>query len=168
MKVVVEKGENNMFANGDRVVVKDNKADPTRLKVGTTGTLCMINEHFVVVKIDGLGGLNLMFAPAEFFLTFEKYKEKTVREWTKWEVADGLCCEFLDARSLEIDCTINILTRQNGKRVQVRALHNGITAEASCHNDDEFDFDTGVDIALARLSVKMTEYTLREKIRNME
>lgn len=156
-----------MFIIGDRVVVKDNKADPTRLKVGMAGTLYMINEHYIIVKIDELSELNLMFAPAEFFLTFEKYKEETVRGWTKWEVAGTLYCEFLDARSLEIDY-IGISTRQNGKRVQVRALHTGITAEASCHNDDEFDFDTGVEIALARLSMKLTEYTLQKKIEEME
>lgn len=158
-----------MFAIGDRVVVKDNKADPTRLKIGMIGTLYMINEHFVIVKIDELSELNLMFAPAEFFSTFDKYEEKTVRKWTEWEVLGTLYCEFLDARSLEIDYT-GISVRHNGKRVQVRValLNTGITAEASCHDDDEFDFDTGVEIALARLSMKLTEYTLQKKIEEMK
>lgn len=154
-----------MFAVGDRVIVKDNKADSTRLKIGMTGTLYMINEHFIVVKIDELSDLQLMFAPAEFFATFKKCEEKKERVWTKWETTNT--CEFIDARDLTVDYTYTE-ARHNGKRVQVKDTYTQIIAEASCHDEDPFDFNTGIDIALARLSMKLTEHTLQEKIRNME
>lgn len=163
--IVIKKGDNNMFIKGDKIAVVNNKADTTRLKNGMAGTLLEITPHFVIVKLEGIA-TNLMFAPAEFFDTFDKVKK---REWSNWEYAH-VSCPYYNACTKTIGRISNVKVRNNGKTVQLhydRASCQTITAEANCNDCDEFNLDTGIEITLARLSQKLTQYTLDKKIEHM-
>ena len=149
-----------MYTVRDMVVVKDNKVDRTRLKIGMKGTLVMLNEHFALVRFDGMDS-NIMFAPYEFFQSFKKVEE---RVWTEWRKMTNYSCPFINARTLGTG-VVQVYARDNGKKIQVRTL-DGLKAEASCNELDTFNFDTGMSIALARLSMKLTNRTLEWKIRD--
>ena len=163
--IVIKKGDNNMFIKGDKIAVVNNKADTTRLKNGMAGTLLEITPHFVIVKLEGIA-TNLMFAPAEFFDTFDKVKK---REWSNWEYAH-VSCPYYNAHAKTIVRTNAVVMRNNGKTVQLRhdwAVGQTVVAEANCNDCDEFNLDTGIEIALARLSQKLTQHTLDKKIEYM-
>ena len=163
-KAVTKKGVNNMFIKGDKIVVVNNKADTTRLKNGMTGTILDITTHFVIVKLEDII-INLMFAPAEFFETFDKVKK---REWSEWKYSHYIC-EYYSAVTNSIHAN-RVWVRNNGKTVQVRYCYAGeyVTSEAKCSKYDEFDLNIGIEIALARLSQKLTQSTLEKRIENME
>ena len=166
IKVVIKKGENNMFVAGDKVIVVNNKADTTRLKVGMEGMVLEITPHFVIVKLEDIQ-INLMFAPAEFFETFDKPKK---REWGEWT-----CRNYIDyysaIRNSVVRSISRIEVRHNGKTVEARyKTKEGyyIKAQANCSKYDDFDFNIGYEIALARLSQKLTQYSLEKRIEKME
>ena len=168
MKAANRKGVNNMYCVGDGVVVKDNRVDPSRLKIGMKGRIIVINEHFMLVRFSELG-YPIMFAHAEFFATFKKY-EKKERVWTAWEYYPN-GCDFINANDKLIKNSFDdadVYVRNNGKRVQVRDEKTLITAEASCNDCDEFDLQTGIELATARLSIKLTQRSIQDRISEME
>ena len=62
---------------------------------------------------------------------------------------------------------VPIKSRTNGKIVEIRTNWDykpNIKAKASCSKNDEFDFDTGFDIADGRLQIKLLQKELQDKI----
>lgn len=166
INVVIEKGVNNMFVRGDKVIVVNNKADTTRLKVGMEGVIRDITPHFVIIKLED-AQFNLMFAPAEFFETFDSPKK---REWSKWTACRNRIGYYNANYNSIVKTASQIEVRHNGKTVEVRCKieRDYIKAQANCSKYDNFDFNTGYEIALARLSQKLTQYSLEKRIEKME
>ena len=88
----------------------------------------------------------------------EKYSNKSVkRTWSEWEPA---MIYFRDVNGHPIRG--QYYYRSNGKKVQVKVPlehvgHGTIKAEASCCNDDIFDFKKGLELAKRRLIVKILD-----------
>ena len=68
-----------------------------------------------------------------------------------------------------VQISIKFLLNQEayGKIVEIRTNWDykpNIKAKASCSKNDEFDFDTGFDIADGRLQIKLLQKELQDKI----
>lgn len=72
------------------------------------------------------------------------YSPCTSPKWTPWITAeddDGYFCY-----------------RTNGKKTIVKK--NGIKSESTCHKNDTFDLENGVNLALARTNLKLAKAEL--------
>ena len=96
----------------------------------------------------------------EYQKYFVDYVEpvKIKREWTKWNETET------DHYTLEGEYRcLTILYRSNDKKVEVKLSGSELKASSCCNKVDEFDLDKGIDLAIARLKVKM----LNEEAKNM-
>jgi hypothetical protein len=124
----------------------------------------------------------------EFEKHFEIVKEepvetKVTREWTAWKEIevdmDEVCgtsdCGCIDCPYTTI-CNSNhsitkMVYRTNGKKVELRtALHDGTTIKsyAACNKADTFDLDMGLEVALARFSMKLAEHNFKKYVDSIE
>lgn len=86
---------------------------------------------------------------------FEKYFKKVEkREWiVRYDFPSDM--SFL---------TTNIKIKENGRCVVVRSDKYDLSARATCHSEDMFDFKKGFEIAMLRLAKKIVDKELRELI----
>ena len=99
-----------------------------------------------------------------YFVHYEEKKEKKVtkRIWSEWK-HDEFPYAGLDAESYKLP----VKYRYNGKIVEIRTdwkCAPNIKAKASCNKNDKFDFNTGFDIADARLQIKLLQKELQDMI----
>ena len=100
----------------------------------------------------------------EYLKYFEPVIEpaKPKRIWTNWKIVKFICPDIIGR-----PVSYYGLCRHNGKKVQVKIEAWNLRAEASCHYDDEFDFQTGLDLATKRLAVKILDYKVETMAKEM-
>lgn len=146
------------------------KGDKIKL-VKPMGVFTNVGEVCEVTDIRGDGSIWFRFGGVHLgcmsYDEYEKYfepveNEKPKREWTKWK----RCLYDFDvdygAHGLMIsnsDCG-DLWYRDNSKRIQVKTIikDKEIKASATCCDNDEFDFETGLGLALKRLFPKILAY----------
>ena len=96
----------------------------------------------------------------KYFKEYEKPNKINKKPWTKWEKTNLFYFD-MDAQK----ACVPIKYRYNGYRVQLQTDYkeNNLKARASCHSTDTFDLETGLDLASARLVVKL----LNREVENM-
>lgn len=122
-----------------------------------------VNELCEVVNVGDKGVISFKFGNGkhlgimtynefeEYFTLYEDEKPvKPIRVWSKWK-----CCgdiNIMNDEKIELEC------RNNNKKVEVRTIDicgGNIKAAASCHNNDKFKFEKGLELAKARLKLKL-------------
>ncbi|HGM3507372.1 TPA: hypothetical protein ACKOR7_001948 [Clostridioides difficile] len=105
--------------------------------VGNNGAI-----HF---KTDyGMGFMNYSELKKYFEVAIETKKKEHI--WSEWRTATV----FGTNKTYKY--------RTNGKKVEVRM--GDFKASATCHDSDEFDFNKGIKLCLARIEVKKAEHKL--------
>lgn len=157
-----------------------------------------IREGVVYFTYDKSNALSTIMygSGAMSFNEFEKHfeivkeepvEEKPVRKWTEWKelnaevYVNNKCGGYDGYRFYCVDCPyialcdvadgVHIMYRTNTKKTEVRCyLPDGerIKSYASCHRADEFNLDTGLDVALARLSLKIAERNFKKYTDSIE
>ena len=131
------------------------KGDKIKL-VKPMGAFTNIGEVCEVIDVNEGGVISFKFGNGlhlgcmsydEFLKYFEMVEEKPKRMWTEWQRD-----EVKVYNPFNVPITIGIRYRHNGKKIQVRA--NGMKAESTCSRYDEFDFEKGFKLAIARFRVK--------------
>ncbi|WP_087554759.1 hypothetical protein [Clostridioides difficile] len=110
------------------------------LKIGDIFVITFVgNNGAIHFKTDyGMGFMN--------YSEFEKYFEvvtnikKKEHIWSEWRTATVL------------GTNKTCMYRTNGKKVEVRM--GKFKASATCHDSDEFEFNKGIKLCLARIEVK--------------
>lgn len=85
---------------------------------------------------------------------------KPKRNWTTWKLDKVSLNDFDGKRTI-----VFYEYRSNGKTIQVRT--RSIKAEASCHEDDKFDLQKGLDLAVKRLIVKVLKEKVEQQAKEM-
>lgn len=141
------------------------KGDKIRLKA-KMGVFDNIGEVCEVIDIKDDGSICFKFGNGKhlgcmslgeyekYFELVEEEKEPVKGVWSKWK---PYFLFFYNADGYNID--LDVLFRDNGKRVQVKLRDGSLKASATCRNDDEFLFKKGLGLAEKRLIVK---YLARE------
>ena len=101
-------------------------------KIGETYEVANITDTSVVIR-DVISKIAIAAIDID---SFDNYFQKTITGWTKWGVLN------------ESDNIIGYY-RTNGKKVQVKTI-NGSRGEASCNKMDNFNLNTGIQIAYNR------------------
>ena len=140
------------------------------------GVFDNIGEVCEVVNVTDAGVISFKFGNGRhlgcmsydeferYFTHYEEKKEKKVpkRTWTEWE------CNIFPYADLSANCyNVPIKSRTNGKIVEIRTDWEdepNIKAKASCSKNDEFDFDTGFEIADGRLQINLLQKELQDMI----
>ena len=131
------------------------KGDKIKL-VNPMGVFINVGEICEVVDISEGGIISFKFGNGlhlgcmsydEFQKYFEMVEEEPKRTWTEWQRRE---VEIYNLFNLPF--TMGIRYRHNGKKVQVKA--SGIKAESTCSKYDEFDFEKGFKLAIARFRLK--------------
>lgn len=131
------------------------KGDKIKL-VKPMGVFTNIGEICEVIDVNEGGVINFKFGNGlhlgcmsydEFLKYFEMMEEKPKRIWTEWKRGD---VEVYNPFNTLI--TVGVRYRHNGKKVQIKA--GAIKAESTCSKYDEFDFEKGFKLAIARFRVK--------------
>ncbi len=141
------------------------------------GEICEVTD----IKEDGIicfrfGGVHLgCMSYDEYEKYFELVSEKQKRVWNEWESCSFDLVESYQIYDLDIcfdndvsDCG-RLWYRDNGKCVQVQVRTDGkiLRASATCHNDDAFNFQVGMKLALKRLFPKVLAYLSECEAKNM-
>ena len=104
------------------------------------------------------GGYHLGCMSYDEFLKYFEMVEKRV--WTDWKTER---IGFHDINDNLV--SIKIRYRNNGKKVQVRS--GAFKAESSCCEDDIFDFEKGLILAINRLIVKYLDNQVKSLAKSM-
>lgn len=148
------------------------KGDKIKL-VKPMGAFTNVGEICEVIDVAEGGVISFKFGNGrhlgcmsydEYLKYFEPVIEpvKPKRVWTNWKIVKFTCPDI----NGEPDYYYG-LCRHNGKKVQVKIEAWNLIAEASCHYDDEFDFQTGLDLATKRLAVKILDYKVEAMAKEM-
>lgn len=128
------------------------------------GEVCEVTN----IRKDGsiwfrFGGVHLgCMSYDEYEKYFEPVKNKVRREWSEWKHC--LYDYDFDGRAYGLTIRDSICEdlwyRDNGKRIQVKTTigDKDIKSSATCCDNDEFDFETGLGLALKRLFPKILAY----------
>ncbi|EGT3659681.1 TPA: hypothetical protein KRH68_000775 [Clostridioides difficile] len=116
------------------------------LKIGDIFVITSVgNNGAIHFKTDyGMGFMNYSELKKYFEVAIETKKKEHI--WSEWRTTTALgtneTCKY----------------RTNGKKVEVRM--GDFKASATCHDSDEFDFNKGIKLCLARIEVKKAEHKL--------
>lgn len=139
------------------------KGDKIKL-VKSMGVFDNIGEVCEVTNVSADGVITFKFGNGlhlgcmsydEFQKYFELVKMAPKRAWTKWQEEFMYLHNIFGTKFLA-----RFEYRHNGKKVQVR-FHN-IKAESTCSKYDEFNLETGLDLAKKRLMVKFLKNSLMD------
>ena len=115
--------------------IKQVKAIAGLNMIGEIFTITSVIEGSITFSADERFGAGIMT-----FDEFEKYFEKVESKWTDW---------------IEDEDT-NMMYKTNGKKILAKV--DGIQTSASCHPDDEFDLDVGLDLCWYRIKLKKAKF----------
>ncbi|HBF7899040.1 hypothetical protein KLL36_11895 [Clostridioides difficile] len=110
------------------------------LKIGDIFVITSVeNNGAICFKTDyGMGFMSYSEFEKHFEVAIETKKKEYI--WSEWRTATvfrtNKTCKY----------------RTNGKKVEVRM--GDFKASATCHDSDEFDFNKGIKLCLARIEVK--------------
>lgn len=140
-------------------------------KIGTMCEVIDVSEDGVItfkvldVNVHGLVGCMSYNEFEKYFeLNNQKNTEKPKYKWDKWVTHTVEFYDLFDIKRIFM-CEI----RNNGKKVQLRAKINNkvFKAEATCHKEDEFNFNIGRQLAGFRFKKKFIDHQLKEQIGKM-
>ncbi|HBF5723191.1 TPA: hypothetical protein P5O16_001349 [Clostridioides difficile] len=114
-----------------------------------------IGDIFVITSVGNNGAIHFKTNYGMGFMNYSELKKyfevvidikKKEHIWSEWKTATVLgtnkTCKY----------------RTNGKKVEVRI--GDFKASATCHDSDEFEFNKGIKLCLARIEVKKAEHKL--------
>lgn len=134
------------------------KGDKIRL-IAPMGMFDNIGEICEVINVDENGVISFKFGKNGMHLgcmsynEFEKYFEliqNTKHEWSEWKSST-----LLYHNTYGVYGSGKIFYRDNGKKVQIKHSTLKLKSEATCREEDPFDFDKGFDLARRRMIVKI-------------
>lgn len=117
-----------------------------------------VGDYFKVLNVTEDGVILLQSKTSKGFISHSEFKKyfaevEPPRTWSKWSN-----CRDIDL--ISEGEKIKSEFRSNGKRVEVRTrdLVDGVIVGYSCcHENDNFDLIKGVELAHARLKLKLLE-----------
>ena len=149
------------------------KGDKIKLSA-PMGVFTNVGEICEVVNVSDDGVISFKFGKNGMHLgcmsynEFEKYFEliqESKHKWSEWKT------ERLFYKNLGGSHVSTIIRcRHNCKKVQVKYNCGNdvfITAESSCHKEDEFIFDKGLKLAKYRLVVKLLQKEVEDFAKTM-
>lgn len=139
-------------------------------KVGEVCEVIKVTENLVIFFKCSMGIAAISYDEFERCFTLceeEHEKVKKVRTWSEWKYEDFVYV------NLDLDeFIVPMKFRTNGKVVDLRTNYKNneknIKVKASCNKYDQFDYDKGVEIADARMFIKLLEKELEEKIDDLD
>lgn len=115
-------------------------------RVGDTFEVQEIDEFCIQIKSNyGIGVMSYKEFEQFFEIVVEEEK-KEPRKWSEWQKIHLLPLNKKAAY------------RHNGKAIEM-ICHN-VKVKTSCHPEDEFNLDKGIEIATVRLKLKFAELEL--------
>lgn len=134
--------------------------------VKAMGEFNNIGEVCDVIKVTEDGVISFRFGNGMHLgcMSYDEYgkyfvdyvePEKVAREWSEWKTSQVPFTDFDEERILYA-----VEFRDNKKKVQVKCVdgsYSGLTGEATCCNSDDFNFEDGYKLAVARLLVKIAK-----------
>lgn len=143
--------------------------------VGEVFEVFDLKENGVILfKFNGgFAGMSIDEFNRYFRIYEEKEVEKPKREWSEWEY------DWFYYFDLEGDeYVVPVKFRTNGKKIELSTNWKtginedgkeivNIKTKASCSKYDEFDFEEGLNIADARMTIKLLQKELDEWIERM-
>lgn len=123
------------------------------IKVGEVCEVINMSENGSIQFRFGTSHMGIMtFGEFKEYFKLHEEKKEPKRIWTPW-IMKSFCYRNI-RRGLD---AVLIEYRHNGKTIQVRTKgpKGKLQAKASCCKEDKFDFEKGLDLALARLNIKI-------------
>lgn len=136
--------------------------------VGEVCEVVNVNKDGVITFKFGNGmhmGIMSYDEYKKYFTLFEDKKETKKRKWSKWKKEKY---DFIDIFNALHNVVIEY--RHNGKQIQMRTVGSfgdndkKIHVKTSCYKFDKFDLTKGLDIAWARMGLKVNEYYVNKYI----
>ena len=147
------------------------KGDKIKL-VKQMGAFTNVGEICDVIDVTEGGVISFRFGPGkmhlgcmsydEYLRYFEPVEEKKTRIWTDWGTTVITYYDLTGKRNL-----LGVYYRHNGKRVQVYSKGYELRAEASCHEEDDFNLERGLELAKLRFIVKLLNKQVKEIAKEM-
>jgi len=150
-----------MLVKGDKIKVVKQMG---MLGVGEVCEVTNIEKDGIITFSIPFLGKTIIFGCMSYN-EYEKYFEKVIkREWSDWYNNDSH-----SMRVFEESIKLNLLYRNNGKVVEIKTYYLGKTlkAKAICCKEDEFDLETGLDLAKKRLCAKILNTYVENFAKNM-
>lgn len=136
-----------MLVKGDKIKLVKQISDNFD-RIGSEFEITNILEDGIITfkSYFGVG----MMTSKEFEEHFEKVIEEPKREWSEWRSRFDKSGNIFDYKT-------------NNKSVIVG--HGRLQTKASCAPDDIFDLEKGIELCLARISLKMSQNKLNELLK---
>lgn len=96
-------------------------------------------------------------------ITEEHTLETPKRKWSEWKAT--VSDQYYDLNSIAFKK--KYWYRENDKKVQVKCDNPKLKAEASCHKEDSFNINKGLNLAEKRLVIKLLDWQAKEMARKM-
>lgn len=128
---------------------------------------CVVAEIQCIVSYDEIQKY------FEKVIDTKEEKQKSKRVWTDWkefELCDlkGFDCEYCHYRLLcNTDTMFEYKTNYKKTIVKCKIGNEILKAESTCHKNDTFNINKGLEIALKRLAVKIAKYELEKTIKEI-
>lgn len=143
-------------------------------KVGEICEVVKVNEDAVITFKCSIGYGCMSYDELDRYFEVEganvsKEKKKPKREWSDWKYNTYIYYDFSGNSH-----TVPVKYRNNGKTVQLRTNWKNATEDkpnlrvkASCNKNDDFNFETGLDIADYRMQIKYLQRKLEDMLDRM-
>lgn len=154
---------------GDKIILT--KSMGVLHKIGTVCEVIDVSKEGVITfkvldpNLKGLVGCMSFNEFEKYFELSDQRIDQTKKyEWNAWTIYTIEFYDLFDIKRVFV-CKI----RDNGKKVQLKAEINGkvFKAEAACHEEDEFNFNIGRQLAGYRFKKKFIDHQLKEQISKM-
>lgn len=142
-------------------------------KVGEICEVVKVNEDAVITFKCSLGYGCMSYDELDKYFVVEEFNntkpKKYKRKWSNWEYNTYIYYDFSGNSH-----TVPVKYRNNGKTVQLRTNWKNVTEDkpnlrvkASCNKNDDFNFNTGLDIADYRMQIKYLQRKLEDMLDRM-
>lgn len=132
-------------------------------KVGEICEVVKVNENAVITFKCSIGmGCMSYDELNKYFEVCEEDNVKIKKQWGKWEYNYYYYRDLNDNTLM-----VPVKYRNNGKTLDFRTNYsdgNNIKVKSSCNKMDKFNLDIGLDIADARMQIKLFEKELKKMI----
>ena len=142
-------------------------------KVGVICEVVKVNEDAVITFKCSFGMGCMSYDELDKYFVVEGFNntkpKKYKRKWSNWEYNTYIYYDFSGNSH-----TVPVKYRNNGKTVQLRTNWKNVTEDkpnlrvkASCNKNDDFNFNTGLDIADYRMQIKYLQRLLEDELDDM-
>lgn len=142
--------------------VKQLNAIYSNVEVGTIYNVINLTRHGMTLISEDK--ITIMFITYNEFGNC--FVECVKRKWSEWEKDLFTYYDFSGERY-----NVPVKIRENGKTVQLRTNwenKDNIKVKASCNKTDNFDLDTGIEIADRRMQIKLMERELEKMLDKLD